>query len=146
MRARLLKWFLGTVFDGLSRGNTRLGLALMGDEISFRFPGNHPFAADHDDPSDVAKWMERFAEFRPRLQIDDVAVTGPPWNMRAFVRYRDRIESPPRGGTYTNEICSFIRIRWVKIIEYQVYLDTQRVAAHFGGVDERTGDAPTVDR
>lgn len=132
MRALAVKLFMGRVFAGLSRGRTRLALLLMGDRVRFRFPGEHSFSADYDDPADVAAWMERLAAFRPRLQIDDVAVAGPPWNMRAFMRYRDWIDVPPHGGPYANEICSFVRIRWVKVVEYQVYLDTQRVAEHFG--------------
>ncbi len=111
-------------------------MALMGDDVRFRFPGQHSFSADYDNPGDVSDWLERFAAFHPRLRIDDVAVTGPPWNMLAFVRYRDWIESPPLGGPYTNEICSYLRIKWIKIVEYQVYLDTQRVAAHFGGAGD----------
>lgn len=132
MRALLFKLLFRRVFDDVARGDLSLALSLADERIRFRFPGRHPFAADYDHIDDVAEWLRRFASYQPRLEIHDVAVTGPPWNTRAFVWYRDWIESTPRGSDYTNEICSVVRLRWFKMTEFVVHLDTQNVADHFG--------------
>lgn len=132
MRSWMLHRIMERVFAGISAGDTSLALRLAHREPRFRFPGRHAFSADYTDIDDVADWLERFAAFGPEFQVDEVAVKGPPWNMRAYIRYRDRVEDPPHGGIYTNEIISLAKIRWFKIVEYRPYLDTQRVAENFG--------------
>lgn len=141
MRAWILRHLMERVFDGISRGDTSLALRLAHRNAHFRFPGRHTFSADYTDRGRIADWFERFAALRPEIEIDDVAVKGPPWDMRAYLRYRDRISDPPRGGEYTNEIISFARIRWLQFVEYVVYLDTQQVAKHFGKNSSATSAA-----
>ena len=71
--------------------------------------------------------MRRFVELGPRFVIHDVAVAGPPWNMRVCFRFSDRI-ALPGGVDYDNEGMEYLRMRWGMIREQRVYVDTERVA------------------
>jgi hypothetical protein len=64
----------------------------------------------------------------PQLIVHDVAVAGPPWNMRIFMRFSDRIVAP-NGYIYENEGMEHIRVRYGLIRELGVHLDTEKVAA-----------------
>jgi hypothetical protein len=72
--------------------------------------------------------MRRFASLRPEFRVHDVAVAGPPWNMRVFMRFSDRIVAP-NGYVYENEGIEYIAITYGLIREIRVNLDTEKVAA-----------------
>jgi len=80
--------------------------------------------------------MRRFASLRPEFMVDDVAAAGPPWNMRVFMRFNDRIVAP-NGYVYENEGMEYIEIKYGLIREIRVHLDTEKVAA----LDEQLGAA-----
>ncbi len=85
----------------------------------------------------IESWMRRFASLRPAFIVHDAAAAGPPWNMRVFMRFSDRIVAP-NGYVYENAGLEYIRIRGGLIREIQVQLDTDRVAA----LDAQLGTAP----
>jgi ketosteroid isomerase-like protein len=91
------------------------------------FPGENSFAGEHRGKAEIEPWLERFVELHPYFEIHDAAVAGPPWNMRVFFRFSDRI-AIPGGGEYWNEGMEYLRIRWGRTREQRVYLDTERVA------------------
>ena len=72
--------------------------------------------------------MRRFASLRPEFIVRDVAVAGPPWNMRVFMCFRDRIVAP-NGYVYENEGMEHIEIKCGLIREIRVHVDTEKVAA-----------------
>jgi ketosteroid isomerase-like protein len=72
-------------------------------------------------------WFERFARLRPQVEVMDVIASGPPWNMRVAVRFRDRITLPD-GSTYKNEGMQYLRLRWGRVRLDQIFVDTYAVA------------------
>jgi ketosteroid isomerase-like protein len=56
----------------------------------FEFQGDTPFGGH--GPAGVRAWFEQVAREFGRLHLTarDVAVSGPPWNMRVTVRFTDR--------------------------------------------------------
>jgi hypothetical protein len=91
------------------------------------FPGGSSFAGDHHPKHEIEAWFKRFLELGPHFELHEVGVAGPPWNMRVFFRFTDRIRVGDGGPDYQNEGMEFLRIRWGKIREQRVYLDTERV-------------------
>lgn len=120
------------VADQLARGDTSLLSRFVAEDVKFRFPGQHPFAVETTSRDDLIQWWVRFAHFRPKFQIHDVLVSGPPWNVRAALFFTDQIGDPDDGTPYTNEGVCLFRIRWGKVVEERVFLDTQAVADFFG--------------
>lgn len=140
MRAWLVRKALELTFGRLTAGDPSFALRLMAPDVHFRFPGDSDWGIDTRRRSDVAVWLQRFASFHPAFTFHDVAVKGPPWRMRAFVRFTDQMSSPPANGPYRNEVVDVITMRWARVTALEVFLDTEKVDHHFpvGTVSIRT--------
>jgi ketosteroid isomerase-like protein len=127
----MYSWIAGRVLrlliDRLNSGDIRLIMRTFANDAHLVFPGRSSFAGDHRGKPAIEAWLERFVALRPIMAIHDVGVAGPPWNMRIFFRFTDRIPIPG-GGEYNNEGMEYMRIRWGRTREQRVYLDTERVA------------------
>lgn len=119
MIARFARWALTEAVTG------RPGPALwsMADDIRFVFPGSSSLACDVTGKDHVAAWLRRLTTLDPDYRVLDVIVSGPPWNTRAAIRFRDTVEG------HTNEGMHYLKLRWGKIILDQVFLDTEIVTA-----------------
>jgi ketosteroid isomerase-like protein len=126
----MYSWIVGRVLrrtiDRLNAGDAQAPLRMYHEDAHLIFPGSSSFAGDHHGKSQIEPWLERFVSLRPVFVVHDVTVAGPPWNMRVGMHFSDRIPIPD-GGEYSNEGMEHIRIRWGKIVEQRVYLDTERV-------------------
>ena len=82
---------------------------------------------------------ERFIEVGIKYRIEDILVNGPPWNMRVAVRAYDYIEGADGVDDYNNRAVSMLEMRWGRLIRWETYEDTQRLADWDArhGADER---------
>jgi ketosteroid isomerase-like protein len=129
---------VGFIYGKLSKGDLRLPLLAVSKDARFLFPGSSSFGGERRGKPAIEAWMRRFASLRPDFTVHDVAVAGPPWNMRVFMRFSDRIVAP-NGHVYENDGMEHIEIRYGLIREIRVHLDTEKVAtldAQLGSADE----------
>ena len=128
----LYSWIVGRavgfLYGKVSTGDLRLPLLALAKDARLVFPGNSSFGGEHQGKPAIESWMRRFASLEPKFSVRDVAVAGPPWNMRVFMRFSDRIVAPD-GYVYENEGMEHIQIRYGVIREIRVHLDTEKVAA-----------------
>jgi hypothetical protein len=75
-------------------------------------------------------WFERFAALKPRLEVLDAVVNGPPWNMSACVVFDDTVCDRSGQVLYANHGVQYVRLRWGKVMFDEVNLDTQKVATY----------------
>jgi hypothetical protein len=115
---RIARRLIGQVVSG--RPETALKMATP--DLRFVFPGDSSFAADYRDRSAFSEWVRRFAALQPEYIVDDVIVTGPPWNTRVAMRFHDRI-----GTDYENQGMHYLKMRWGKLTHDEVFLDTKAV-------------------
>ena len=54
-------------------------------------------------------------------------VDGPPWNIRVALRAHDFVEGAD-GDEYNNRLVAFLEIRWGRLVRWEDYEDTERVA------------------
>ena len=132
MYRRLLRKIAQHAFTALERGDTRWAEHMLSHDAHFQFPGRHPFAADHRRREDIEQWLARLAHFQPHFEVHDVVADGWPWDMRACVHFTDRIGDPTEVTPYVNEGVCWSRLRWGRIVEQKIFLDTQAVADFFG--------------
>jgi len=97
------------------------------DDAVMVFPGESSWSGEHRGKPAIRRWLERFVAVRPVFSVGEVAVAGPPWNMRIMFRFSDRIVAPD-GFDYRNAGMEYVHMRFGKIVEHRVHLDTQRVA------------------
>src|SRR3954453_11833429 len=126
----MYSWIVGRVVrllvNRLNVGDVRTLLLTFAPTANLVFPGSSSFAGDHAGKPAIKAWLARFTALGPALVVHDVAVAGAPWNMRVCFRFSDRIPIPD-GGLYENEGMEYLRIRWGRIQEQRVYLDTEKV-------------------
>lgn len=121
---RILRMLYGQV----SRGDLRLALLGMADDAVLAFPGDSSFGGEHRGKPAITAWMRRFASLHPEFRIHDASAAGPPWDMRVFVRFTDRIVAP-NGYVYENDGMEYLVIKRGLIREVRVHLDTEKVTA-----------------
>jgi ketosteroid isomerase-like protein len=127
----MYSWLVGrvirSVIEKLNAGDRDAIMRMFADDALLVFPGSSSFAGEHRGKAAIEAWMERFLALRPSFVVHDVGAAGPPWNLRVFFRFSDRIPIPG-GGEYENRGMEYLRIRWGKTREQRVYLDTEKVA------------------
>ena len=128
----MYSWIVGHVvrflYGKVSKGQLRLPLLGLAQDARLIFAGNSSFGGEHRGRPAIEAWMRRFASLRPEFTVHDVAAAGPPWNMRVFMRFSDRIVAH-NGYVYENEGMEYIEIKYGLIREIRVSLDTEKVAA-----------------
>jgi ketosteroid isomerase-like protein len=129
---RVLRFLIGK----LVAGDVDLLMRGFAKDAVLVFPGSSSFGGEQRGHDAIRAWLERFVALRPRFEVHEVAVAGPPWNMRVFFRFTDHI---PVGG-YENHGAEYLQIRFGQIREQRVYLDTERVTR----LDAQLEEAPAV--
>lgn len=139
MYSWLIKQVVAFPYTCVSRGRLRLPLLALAADARLVFPGESSFGGEHSGKKAIESWMRRFASLQPEFTTHDASAAGPPWNMRVFMSFSDRIVAPD-GYVYSNQGLEYIRLRWGLIQEIRVALDTQKVAA----LDQHLPAAPTT--
>lgn len=104
-------------------GDDTLMMRATAPDVSFSFPGSSSFGASLVGRESLQQWLARFRSLEPTFEIDEVAVSGAPWNMSVAVRFHDSI-----GTDYNNHGVEWLHIRWGRVQDIAVFVDTQRVA------------------
>jgi ketosteroid isomerase-like protein len=137
---------VGFIYGKVSRGDLHLPLLGMAKDARLVFPGTSSFGGEQRGKPAIEAWMRRFASLRPEFTVHEVAVAGPPWNMRIFMRFSDRIVGPS-GYVYENEGIERIHVRHGLIREIRVHLDTEKVTAldaQLAGGDQQQAPSPVA--
>lgn len=97
----------------------------------------------------MRRWFERFFRLFPdaHFELRDAAVDGWPWATRIFGSFE--IRATVLGRPYRNVFVQFVRLRWGRIVSYQIFEDSlrfRRAAQEMGerGIAEAIAD-PIVD-
>lgn len=127
----------------LNAGDYSLLLRMAAPDVELSFPGEHSWSTmfrphvlgrdrhvTHRGVDEAAAFAERFVAHGIQFEIEDILVNGPPWNTRIAVRVKDYVPGP-RGApdVYNNRALLFQEVRWGRIVRWETYEDTQRIAA-----------------
>jgi ketosteroid isomerase-like protein len=126
----------------LNSGDYSLMLKMASPEFELAFPGENSWAtmfrpqqcgrefhATHRGIDEVVDFADRFVAEGIQFEIEDILVNGPPWNTRIALRVRDF--APGADGetdVYNNRVVLFLELRWGRLIRWEDYEDTERVA------------------
>jgi ketosteroid isomerase-like protein len=124
----MYSWLMGKMirlgYRQAIAGRPALLMVLAGDDVELVFPGHNTFAGTFGGKAAVAAWLDRYASLQPTFEISDVVVSGPPWAMRAAVRFHDSI-----GGDYSNDGMEHLLMRGGRLRRIEIFLDTETVSA-----------------
>jgi ketosteroid isomerase-like protein len=110
-------------------GDIRPTLRLDAPDVRFTFPGSNSWSGVMTGKAEVRRWLERFARVGLHPFPDEVVVKGFPWNMTVCVRAHDHLKTPDGETVYENRFVIWGRMVWGRVKEYEVYIDTEKVAA-----------------
>lgn len=135
----LLRYSIGK----LNQGDYSLMMTMAHPDFELAFPGRNSWAtmfrpqntgrlrhATHRGMAEATAFADRFVAEGIQFRIEDILVNGPPWNTRIAVRVHDFIPSPRgEGDIYNNRALLFLELRWGRLVRWEDYEDTERVAA-----------------
>jgi ketosteroid isomerase-like protein len=130
----------------LNAGDPSALLRMASNDVELAFPGENTWSTmyrpvekgrrrhvTHRGRDECRAFAERFVTEGVQLQIEDILVNGPPWNLRVAIRSHDFRNSPETGrDDYNNRVVAFLEMRWAQIVRWEDYEDTERVAAWDG--------------
>jgi ketosteroid isomerase-like protein len=122
---QLISWVMGRE----RAGDIRPLLLLMSSDVRFTFPGQNSWSGTFVGKDAVRRWLARFVGVGLKPFTDDVVVTGWPWKLTACVHAHDHLDAPSGERVYQNRFVIWARLGWGRIMSYEVYLDTEKVAA-----------------
>jgi len=126
----------------LNCGEADLLLRLASPDVYIAFPGDNSWATmfrpmhkdrrchpTHRGIDECRAFADRFASEGIQFEIEDILVNGPPWNTRIALRVQSY--KPGAGGPdeYNNRAIALLEVRWGKLVAWEDYEDTERVAA-----------------
>ena len=129
----------------LRAGRSRLLLGLMADDIRFRFPGRHSWAADFTGKGEARAWLRRYLSVGLQLYPRQIVVSGPPWRMTICTWFEDTAAAADGRIVYRNEGVLVDRLVWGRVVEHVSFEDTQKTA-EFDRYLETVAAAPPTPR
>lgn len=126
----------------LNHGDPQPLLQMASPTATLRFPGDNSWArmfrpveksrGPHDTHRGIDEcrgFAERFVQEGLQLEVEDILVNGPPWNTRVAVRAHDFLPGDGGRDEYSNRVVAFLELRWGKLVCWEDYEDTERIAA-----------------
>jgi len=126
----------------LDAGDYSMLLKMASPDFELAFPGENSWATrfrplqrsrqphiTHRGIDEATTFAERFVREGIQFHIEDILVNGGPWKIRVALRAHDFIPASDGGeDIYNNRVVSFLEIRWGRLVRWEDYEDTQRVA------------------
>ena len=126
----------------LNAGDPSLLLKLAAPDAQLAFPGDNSWARmyrpvvkgrerhiTHRGVDECVGFSQRFVDRGIQFVIEDILVNGPPWNTRIAMRVHVYIPGADGRDLYNNRAVTFLEARWGRLVKWEDYEDTERVAA-----------------
>ncbi|MCE9622355.1 MAG: nuclear transport factor 2 family protein [Actinomycetia bacterium] len=126
----------------LNAGDPSLLLKLAAPDMQLVFPGDNSWArmyrpvvkgrerhVTHSGVDECMGFAQRFVDHGIQFVIEDILVNGPPWNTRIALRVHVFIPGTDGHDAYNNRATAFLEARWGRLVKWEDYEDTERVAA-----------------
>jgi ketosteroid isomerase-like protein len=127
----------------LNAGDATAFLDLAAEDVELAFPGDNTWSREyrpvakgrhrhvtHRGVTECRAFVERFVRDRIQFAVEDILVNGPPWRLRIAIRAHvfARVDGAAEDA-YNNRVMAFLEFRWLKLIRWEDYEDTERTAA-----------------
>ena len=138
-----VRWMIKRNIRLLNEGRYEPALRMFAADGMLAFPGVNTWSRQYREPEpgraafathrgrdELEGFLRRYVGTGMQMEVDDVLVNGPPWNMRAAARVHHWIPGPAGVDVYSNRAVLTVRAVWGKIRSQEDYEDTERVAAY----------------
>jgi ketosteroid isomerase-like protein len=141
----------------LNQGRYEPTLAMFAEDATLAFPGDNSWSRQHREPkpgreqhvthrgrAEIQTFLQRYVDHRIQMEIEDILVNGPPWNMRVAIRVHDWIVDESGDDSYANRAVLMAQLRWGRIRAQEDYEDCTRVAAYDARVEQAEAAAANL--
>jgi ketosteroid isomerase-like protein len=125
----IMKLMIRRALQHHQAGNVDALLKFYTKDVRFIFPGKNSWAGESRGKEALAAWLRRFHGAGLKIEPHEIVVGGPPWNMTACIRITDQATDSAGKVVYESRAVLFGKVRWGKIVFYEIYEDTEKVAA-----------------
>ena len=122
---KMISWVMGRT----RAGDIRPTMLLDARDVRFTFPGDNSWSGVFQGREEHRRWLERLVRVGVMTEPDEAAVSGFPWKMTLCVRGRSWRDAPTGERVYENRFVIWGRIRWGRLMAYEVYEDTEKANA-----------------
>ncbi len=136
-----VRWMIRRNIAKLNDGQLRPVLSMFAADAELCFPGVNTWScqfrpavtgrrafASHRGRDEIEAFLVRYTHHRIQMSIEDILVSGPPWNTRVAVRAHVWAAGADGGDVYDNRAVLMINVRWGAIRRQEDYEDTERAA------------------
>jgi ketosteroid isomerase-like protein len=136
------RWLIRRNIRLLNEGRYQPTLAMFARDATLTFPGDNTWSRmfrtpasgrtatpTHRGRDEIEAFLRRFVDAGLQMEVEDILVNGPPWNMRAAARVHDWATGPDGQEVYANRAVLFVRVAWGKIREQEDYEATHAIDA-----------------
>ena len=127
----------------LNAGRPQFLLRLAEPDAELAFPGENSWStmfrpvvkdrarhASHRGVAECRAFADRFVTEGVQLVTEDILVNGPPWRTRVAIRAVSHVpRADGSGDEYANRAVAWLDLRWGRLVSWEDYEDTERVAA-----------------
>jgi ketosteroid isomerase-like protein len=126
----------------LNAGDASALLKMASPDAELRFPGDNSWArmfrpvvksrqahATHRGIDECRAFADRFAAEHVQFTLEDIIVSGGPWNTGVVMRLVSFIAGGDGVDRYNNRAVAILELRWGKLVTWEDYEDTERTAA-----------------
>lgn len=129
----MLSWLANRMVSR-SMARTRAGdigptLRMESDDVRLRFPGSNSWSGEFVGKDAVERWLRRLVAVGIQTFPDEVMLKGFPWKQTLCVRGHDHLRTPTGEVVYENRFVIWGRMSWGKLVDYEVYEDTEKATA-----------------
>ena len=141
MYSALIRSMMRFSIRRLNAGDPSMLLRMASPSVELAFPGDNSWATmfrpvvkgrqrhvTHRGLEECRAFAQRFVDDGIQFEIEDILVGGPPWNTRVALRVHDFAPGSDGRDRYCNRAVAMLEIRWGRLVRWEDYEDSERVA------------------
>lgn len=117
-------------FDAMNAGDPTWAMSMMADDARLVFPGTSTWGGEYRGKAAMERFARRCIAQGIKYRVHDVLIKGPPWNMTLVYMISDEARDASGHIIYQNRAMEYCKLRWFKIVDAEVFEDTERTAAY----------------
>jgi ketosteroid isomerase-like protein len=138
-----VRWMMKRNIAALNAGDYGPALAMYAADATLAFPGDNSWSRQlrapqsgrrsqptHRGRAEIELFLQRYVEHGIQMEVEDILVNGPPWNMRAAAVVNDWALDAAGNEIYANRAVLVVRAKWGKIQTHEDYEDCERVSRY----------------
>jgi ketosteroid isomerase-like protein len=90
------------------------------------FPGDNSWSGEYRGRDRIEEFFRRLVLAGIQFEVQEVVVSGWPWNAKIWVRLTDKVTVADGSVVYENRAVIYAKTAWGKIRYHEAYEDTQR--------------------